>query len=436
MHFRTYWLLHCRAQYRIAFLIGPFPLLALVVVLLMLAAYPWSGTWSPAISVSDKSSPVASVVYAQPDFTTHTLYATGQNTLKNASSIAADNHGGFYVADYGNNRVLHFPETVTTGAGPSADQVYGQPDFTSHATQSGAAGLNYPHGVAIDPRGGLYISDMFNNRVLHYSPGSINADRVYGQPDFVTTRSNSWGLSAGSLFQPQGLAADSTGLYVADSANNRVLHYPMGSVVADRVYGQGAPGDSQANFTSNTSGNGATGLDDPRDVAVDSTGLYVADSGNHRVVHYAVGNPIADRVYGQPNFAASSVMANQGLTNPTAATLNKPTQVALDSTGGLYVADRNNNRVVYYPPYTQTGTNDEQAVRVFGQKGFTTSGSSTSASSFHGPGGVAVDTSGNVFVLDIFNQRVLKFAPVQSRLNRLPLHSAPITFQLKQVGLA
>jgi sugar lactone lactonase YvrE len=126
-------------------------------------------------------------------------------------------------------------------------------------------------------------------------------------------------------------------------------------------------------------------------------------------------------VYGQPNFAAASVLANQGLTNPTAATLNKPTQVALDSTGGLYVADRNNNRIVYYPPYTQTGTNGAHAVRVFGQRGFTTSGSSTTASGFHGAGGVAVDKRGNVFVLDIFNQRVLKFAGVVNLFVELKL---------------
>ena len=412
MHLRTYRPLQCEAQDQIPDLPGPSPLLILFVVLLMQAAYPWLGSLSPAKSVSITSSPVARVVYAQPDFTTYTLYATGQNTLKNAGSIAADTHGGFYVADYGNNRVLHFPATLGIGAGPAADQVYGQPDFTSHAVHDGPAGLNYPHGVAVDPNGGLYISDMFNNRILHYPLASTNADHVYGQPNFVNTRSNSWGLNAGSLFQPQGLAVDSTGLYVADSANNRVLHYPSRSMIADRVYGQGTPGNSQANFSSNGSGNGATGLNDPRDVAVDSTGLYVTDSGNHRVVHYVLGNPIADRVYGQPNFAAASVLANQGLANPTAATLNKPTQVALDSTGGLYVADRNNNRVVYYPPYTQTGPNGPEAVRVFGQRGFTTSGSSTTASSFHGPGGVAVDTKGNVFVLDIFNQRVLKFVGI------------------------
>jgi sugar lactone lactonase YvrE len=402
-------MLETKTQNRVAFLMVSSPLPILFLVLLVLVLYPWSVPSPPARVVPATSSQVASVVYAQPDFTTHTLYATGQNTLKNASYIAVDNHGGIFVADYGNNRVLHFPAIVGTGAGPAADRVYGQPDFTSNATHRGAAGLNYPHGVAVDPNGGLYISDTFNNRILHYSQTNSYADRIYGQPDFVTTRSNSWGLNARSLSQPQGLTVDSTGLYVADSANNRVLHYPRGSMIADRVYGQGIPGNSQENFTSNVSGNGAIGLDNPRDVAVDSTGLYVADSGNHRVVHYVLGNAIADRVYGQPDFATSSVLANQGLANPTAATLNKPTQLAFDSTGGLYVADRNNNRVVYYPPYTQISVNGPEAVRVLGQMGFTTSGSSTTASSFHGPGGVAVDTSGNVFVLDIFNQRVLKF---------------------------
>jgi sugar lactone lactonase YvrE len=83
--------------------------------------------------------------------------------------------------------------------------------------------------------------------------------------------------------------------------------------------------------------------------------------------------------------------------------------VAVDHLGGLYIADRNNNRILYYPPTAQTGGSDPSAVRVYGQPGFATRQSSTSASTFNGPGAVAVDNSGNLFVLDIFNQRVLKF---------------------------
>ncbi|HBE27109.1 MAG TPA: hypothetical protein DDW33_15660 [Ktedonobacter sp.] len=364
---------------------------------------------SPASDSPTIGSPLARVVYAQPDFKTHTIYATSENTLKNAGYIAVDNHGGFYVADYDNNRLLHFPQTTATGAGLQADKVYGQPDYTTNAVGKDAAGLNRPHGVAIDPNGGLYIADMLNNRVLHYSATSTIADRVYGQIDFTTTDSNPKGLSSSTLYHPQGIAVDSTGLYVADSSNNRVLHYPVGSTIADFVYGQGTPGNSQANFTSNASGNGATGLNNPRDVAVDSTGLYVVDSSNNRVLHYIPGNPTADRVYGQLDFASTSVQANQGLDNPTAATLDNPTMVALDKQGALYIADRNNNRILYYAPSISLRGNDPSAVRVYGQKGYTTRHSSTTDSTFNGPGAVAVDNTGNVFVLDIFNQRVLKF---------------------------
>ena len=363
---------------------------------------------SPA-SPTSPTSPVPLTVYAQPDFTTHTHRSTARNTLKNAGYITADGQGGFYIADYDNNRVLHFPPSPGTGTGPQADQVYGQLDYTSNAPHPGPAGLNHPHGVAVDPNGGLYISDMLNNRVLHYQAGSTIADRVYGQSSFTTDQSNPAGPSASSLSHPQGLAIDSTGLYVVDSSNNRILHYPTGSTTADFVYGQGTPGNALANFAANASGSGANGLNNPRDVAVDSTGLYVADSGNHRVLHYQLDNPTVDRVYGQPDLAAASVQPNQGRGTPTAATLNNPTMVALDKTGGLYIADRNNNRILYYSPPAQSVGMDPPALRIYGQKSSSTSNSSASATTFNGPGAVAVDALGNVFVLDIFNQRVLKF---------------------------
>lgn len=368
------------------------------------------------------ASPLALVVYAQPNFKASRIRATDQISLKNPGTIVADTHGGFYVADYDNNRVLHFPATTGTGAGLAADQVYGQPDYTSNAPGLGATGLNRPHGVALDPQGGLYIADMLNCRVLHYPANSTIADRVYGQIDFNSNLINSGGLSTSGLFHPQGLAVDQSGLYVADSSNNRVLHFPTGSTIADRVYGQGGPGNSQANFMSNVAGSGLTGLNTPRDVAVNNTGLYIADSGNHRVVHYVIDSASADRVYGQPDFGTTSIQSNQGSTNPTAFTLNNPTGLTLDNHGGLYVADRSNNRVLYYPLYTENKVNDPPATRLYGQSSYQQKTSSTSASTFNGPGAVSVDTFGDVFVLDIFNQRVLKFMTSLSITQFSPTH--------------
>ncbi len=81
-------------------------------------------------------------------------------------------------------------------------------------------------------------------------------------------------------------------------------------------------------------------------------------------------------------------------------------QLALDSSGNLYIADATNNRVLYYPAGITTAT------RVYGQPGFTTNtgnNGGVSATSLSYPAGVALDGSGNLFVADDSNNRVLMF---------------------------
>jgi DNA-binding beta-propeller fold protein YncE len=99
----------------------------------------------------------------------------------------------------------------------------------------------------------------------------------------------------------------------------------------------------QPDMTSNASHGGATGLDEPNGVAVDnSDGVYVADTGNSRVLYYPIGTTTPTVVYGQPNLT--------GMAKRTGATgLNQPAGVAVDGTGGLYVVDEYNSRVLHFP---------------------------------------------------------------------------------------
>jgi sugar lactone lactonase YvrE len=88
------------------------------------------------------------------------------------SALAVDGSGGLYVADSFNNRVLYFPPG-SAGSGPAgavAGVVYGQPAMTTNVRGTGPAGLNQPDGVAPDGRGGLYVADSGNNRVLYFPP--------------------------------------------------------------------------------------------------------------------------------------------------------------------------------------------------------------------------------------------------------------------------
>src|SRR5664280_632792 len=89
----------------------------------------------------------------------------------------------------------------------------------------------------------------------------------------------------------------------------------------------------------------------------------------------------------------------------SANSLAYPFGVALDSSGNLYVADYPNSRVLFYPSGSTTAT------RVYGQGGsFTTNNPNNggvSANSLYGPYGVALDSSGNLYVADAENRRVL-----------------------------
>jgi hypothetical protein len=113
------------------------------------------------------------------------------------------------------------------------------------------------------------------------------ANRVYGQDGSFTTESITRSrLGANRLYQPTGMAIDSTGLYVADQRDRRVLFYPGSRTTAMRVYGQ------QGNFDSlDPRPLGADSICEPSGLALHRTVLYVADYFCNRVLAYDPAPP-------------------------------------------------------------------------------------------------------------------------------------------------
>ncbi len=222
-----------------------------------------------------------------------------------------------------------------------------------------------------------------------------------GQTNFTTraTATSPTGLSA-----PTGLSFDAPGnLWVADSSNNRVLMFKppfTNGMAANLVIGQ-------TDFTSSSSHLSQTGLNAP--VALVLLGnLWVADAGNDRVLMFKppfTNGMSASLVIGQADFTHGS--ANQGgTTSPTG--LNHPFGLGFDASGNLWVSDESNNRLLRFAPSFSNGM---AASLVIGQSTFTTMASATTQTGLFGPTHLSFDASGNLWVSDDGNNRVLRYAP-------------------------
>jgi sugar lactone lactonase YvrE len=283
----------------------------------------------------------------------------------------------------------------------TADLVFGQPDFSSNTANNGglkADSLASAYSMTLDRQGNLYVADTGNNRVLEYdAPLTTHqaASRVFGQPDFTSNTANNGGLKADSLNLPSGVALNAQGnLYVADNNNNRVLEYN-----APLTTHQAATHVfGQPNFITNTANNGsvsANSLNGPYGLALDAQGnLYVADEGNERVLRYEA--PLTTDTTADRVLGQPNFTSNTHPGSPDAKSLNHPAAVALDASGNLYVADYGDSRVLEYDAPLTTY---QAASRVFGQPDFIHGGPNyggVSPSSLVTPAGLALDGQGNL----------------------------------------
>ena len=169
----------------------------------------------------------------------------------------------------------------------------------------------------------------------------------------------------------------------------------------------------QPNFTNNSPNTTVNSLNVPTDVAIDSSHgkVYVADDSNSRILRYAW--PVTGN---QPNAEVvfgqpNFVSANTGCNQTN---LTYPTGMSVDSSGNLWVADYGNSRVLKFSAAYAVTTNMEAASVVLGQSSFTASTANTSVNGLSSPNSVTVDAAGNLWVADTGNNRVLRFASATS----------------------
>lgn len=205
------------------------------------------------------------------------------------------------------------------------------------------------------------------------------------------------GATASQLNKPGSIALDAQGnLYIADILNYRVRKVNLNTGNITTVAGNG---------TSGFSGDGglavAAQLSVPGGIAVNASGtlLYIADKNNHRIRKVDLVSGIITTFAGM-NMAGYS---GDGLL-ATSSKLNNPIAVALDATGNLYIADRNNHRV----RSVNASTNVLRDIAGTGVAGFSGDGNFAPLAQIDFPVGVAVDQQGNLYIADANNSRIRK----------------------------
>jgi sugar lactone lactonase YvrE len=193
------------------------------------------------------------------------------------------------------------------------------------------------------------------------------------------------------LSQPHGLAFDTAGnLYIADTSNNIVREVNLAGVITT-VAGTGEQG-----YGGDSGPATSALLDSPVGVVVDSAGnIYIGDTHNNRVreVVASSGNIVTVAGTGVAGFSGDGGAA-------TSAMLARPTAVAVDSSGNIYVADTNNHRIREISGTTIT------TVAGDGEQFYSGDGGLATAAGLNSPDGVAVDAAFNIYIGDTNNQRV------------------------------
>jgi len=298
--------------------------------------------------------------------------------LNYPSGLAVDGGGNLFIADRGNNRIrmVGTDAKIATVAGNGWHGVIGDGNTASLAM------LDSPRGLAIDAAGNLYISDTLDDRIRKVdADGIITTVAGIGNDPMVSGTGDGEPANGAHIISPEGIAVDAGGnLYIADGTVRKVDASGIITTVAgNSTMGPGYSGD----------GGPATiaQLSDPQGVAVDAAGnMYISDTGNNSIRKVDTNGIITTVVGNGTSYVG---------------VLNHPLGITVDAGGNLYIADTYNNVVRRLSPAESLAT-----VAGNGTASFSGDGGLATMASLDAPSAVAVDSTGNLYILDAYNQRV------------------------------
>ena len=321
---------------------------------------------------------------------------------------------------------------ISTFAGSGADEGY-----FGDAGPATSSGLAMPTRVSLDSQGNLYIVDYLNYVIREVSGGNINT--IAGGNTYGYTGDNG-AATVADISDVHGIAVDKNGnIYLADTNNSRIRKFTAGGNIVTYA------GNGTFGYTGD--GGAATNaeIERPGSIALDAAGnLYVPDYAASVVRKIDTSGNIT-------TFAGTGAFGYSGDGGPaTKATFAAPVAVAVDAAGNIYISDSTNTNIrkvtangtiqtvatgidaesfvvdasgnIFYPNY-QTNTvnkilpNGTQiAIAGTGIAGWSGDGGPANNAQFNLPYGIAMDSTGNLYVADSNNDVIRLLSLVSSSI--------------------
>jgi hypothetical protein len=314
--------------------------------------------------------------------------------------VAVDAAGNIFVVDpYCEvvRRIDASTQIVTKFAG-----TYNTYGYAGDGGAAANAVLASPIAVAVDAGGNLFIADAGNNCIRRVDAASQIITTYAGQCTFPGFGGDNIPATNSMIYNPLGLAVDASGnLFIGDSVNYRIRRVDASAPhIITTVAGTGVSGFNGDNIPATSAQ-----LDGPYAVAVDGAGnRFISDTSNFRIRRVDSAFP-----YLITTIAGTGVYGFNGNNIPaTSAQITYPWGVIADDSGNIFFSDQGSDCI------RQVGCDGliQAAAGTCLSPGFSGDGGPAPSAQLNFPTQLALDGTGNLLIADVGNGRIRRFHPI------------------------
>jgi sugar lactone lactonase YvrE len=325
-------------------------------------------------------------------------FAATSAELDYPNGVALDGANHLYIADSNNCNVRQVDLTsgiITTIAG---NGICGDGGDNGPAS---ASQLSYVEGIATDSSGNIFIADAGNSLIRKIDHSTRNISTVAGTISNASIGSGDGGLATVAVLNsPDGVAVDNLGnLFIADAGDNVVRKVDASSGIISTFSGS-------ASYASGSSGDGGPATSalmfEPQAVSVDNSGnVFISDyiDNDLRLREVSASTGLISTLLGG---SGGGYSGDGGLA--INALIYAPIAVVSDLSGNIFISDLGNNVIRRVDAKSGIIT----TVAGNGNAGYTGDGGAATSATFHFTTGIAVDSAGNLFIVDAENYVVRK----------------------------